>query len=239
MKCTTLGVGYKNPTRPKMQTFGRLLSVLTFLLSLGFIAQALPTTPRAAGLAVRDYSPAPHTPSNGGYTKPGSGSEVTTSDGGKTLDLNALIVVDLKAKVDAHVAAIAKVNTAVDLDVKIKALVVDIKAVVAVLVNAKVNLDVDAKLKLAVAIHAMIIAIVKVCATVVVKIGVAACVSILAQLDVAIHSLILVLNVAIDGFLTVLVKLFVDIDADVAAAIKVCGLNLVVKILAIIKVVIN
>ncbi|CAE6451224.1 unnamed protein product [Rhizoctonia solani] len=215
-----------------MQTFGRLLSVLTFLLSLGFLAQALPAAP-ASGLAVRQYnSPSTQSPGSG-YTKPSSdsGSGVTPVQGVKTIDVVAIVNVDLTPKVQAHVAAIAEVKTVADLDVKVKALIVDIKAIIAILVGAKVNIDAEAKLKLAVAIHAMIISIVKVCATVVAKLGVSACVGIMAQLDVVIHSLILTLIVCIDGFLGLLVKLFVDVDATVVAAIKTCGLSLIAKIL--------
>ncbi|KAF8750467.1 hypothetical protein RHS01_09285 [Rhizoctonia solani] len=198
-----------------MQTFGRLLSVLTFLLSLGFLAQALPAAP-ASGLAVRQYnSPSTQSPGSG-YTKPSSdsGSGVTPVQGVKTIDVVAIVNVDLTPKVQAHVAAIAEVKTVADLDVKVKALIVDIKAIIAILVGAKVNIDAEAKLKLAVAIHAMIISIVKVCAT-------------------SLPSLVLILTliVCIDGFLGLLVKLFVDVDATVVAAIKTCGLSLIAKIL--------
>ncbi|KAH7338645.1 hypothetical protein B0J17DRAFT_706011 [Rhizoctonia solani] len=222
-----------------MQTFARLLSVLTFLLSLGFIAQALPTTTPGAGLAVRQYN-SPAT-SNSGYSKPslgnGSGDEISApSNGGKTLDIHALVVVDLKSKVDGHLAAIAEVKTVEEFKLKIDALIVILKDVIAVLVGAKINLDSDATVKLAVAISAIIIAIVKVTAVVVAKLGVSACVGILAHLDVTLHSLILVLSVCVNGFLAALIKCFVTINADVVAAFKLLGLHLLVKICAIAKV---
>jgi hypothetical protein len=97
----------------KMQTFGRLLSVLTFLLSLGFLAQALPAAPRA-GLAVRQYnSPAPQSP-GAGYTKPGSGNgsgdiSPVPSNEGKTVDVIALMT-DLKVNVDGHLKAMGKLR---------------------------------------------------------------------------------------------------------------------------------
>ncbi|CAE6459703.1 unnamed protein product [Rhizoctonia solani] len=267
MKPIELGVGYKtrldwtedsiipssalSATQPqptfslftlflKMQTFGRLLSVLTFLLSLGFLAQALPAAPRA-GLAVRQYnSPAPQSP-GAGYTKPSSdnGSGVAPINGGKTVDIIASVVVEFKPKVDAHVTAIAKVETVAELDATIKALIGDIKILIAILVGGKAHLDVDARLKLAVAVHAMIIAIVKVCATIVVKLGVSACASIMAQLDVVLHSLVLAISVCVDGFLGVFVNLSINVDVAIVAALKTCGLDLVAKICAVVKVAIN
>ncbi|CEL58539.1 hypothetical protein RSOLAG1IB_12145 [Rhizoctonia solani AG-1 IB] len=160
------------------------------------------------------------------------------SNEGKTVDVITLMD-DLKVKVDGHVNAMAEVKTAVDLDIKIKALVTDIKAMIAIMVGAKVHLNDDAKLKLAIAVHAMIIAIVKVCATVVAKLGVSACAAIMASLDVTIHSLLLTLNVVVNGFLGVLIGLFVNVDATVAAAIKTCGLSLLAKVLLGLNVTIN
>ncbi|CEL54385.1 hypothetical protein RSOLAG1IB_07035 [Rhizoctonia solani AG-1 IB] len=157
-------------------------------------------------------------------------------DGGNTLDLMAKVTVEFKGKVDTHLSAIAKVNTAAELDVKIKDLIVDIKILVALLVGAKVNLDADAKLKLAIAIHAMIVAIVKVCATVVAKLGVSACASIMASLDVALHGLILTLGVVVEGLIVIIAKLSVNADATVVAALKACGLNLLAKICVFVNV---
>ncbi|KAG8727766.1 hypothetical protein FRC11_012496, partial [Ceratobasidium sp. 423] len=194
-----------------MQTFGRLLSVLTFLLSLGFIAQAMPAAPRV-GLAVRQYnSPESYSPSNGGYTKPSSGNGSggvigTPSNGGNTIDVLAKVT-DLKVKVDAHVAVLAKVEVLADVKVAVEALVVDVKACAAALVGVKVDLDAEVKAKIAAVIVAIISAIVKVCATVSAKIGVQACLALWAQIDVAIHLLILTLNVCVAGLLKVIINL--------------------------------
>ncbi|KEP47106.1 putative transmembrane protein [Rhizoctonia solani 123E] len=222
-----------------MQTFGRLLSVLTFLLSLGFFAHALPAAPNA-GLAVRAYgSPAP---SNGGYSKPTSGGDV----------LN--IMADLKVKVDAHVEVLAKAVVVADVKARVDLLVADIKAVATVCTGVKLNVDAEVTAKIAVTIVAIISvrlvsysismtfltlleqAIVKVCAALSVKIGVQVCLALWAQIDVALHLLILTLNVCISGFLQILIKLCVNLDAEVIAALKVVRLDLCVKILAIVKV---
>ncbi|CAE7197554.1 unnamed protein product [Rhizoctonia solani] len=202
-----------------MQTFGRLFSVLTFLLSLGFIAHALPAAPHA-GLAIRDYSPAP---SNGGYNKPTSGQGV--------LD----VVLDLKVKVDGHLGVLAKASVLADVKVAVEALVIDVKACAAALVGVKVDVDAEIKAKIAATIVVIISAIVKVCAAVSVKIGVQACLALWAQIDVALHLLILTLNVCITGFLQVLIKLCLNLDAEIIAALKLVRLDLCVRILVIAK----
>ncbi|CAE6527618.1 unnamed protein product [Rhizoctonia solani] len=203
-----------------MQTFGRLLSVLTFLLSLGFIAHALPAAPHA-GLAVREYnSPAP---SSGGYSRPSSGNDV----------LN--LVVALKAKVDVHVDLLAKAAVVPDVEVSVVAIVAEVKACVAVLVGVKLDVDAEVKAKIAVTIVAIISAIVKVCAAVSVKLGVQVCLALWAQIDVALHLLILTLNVCISGFLAVLIKLCLNLDAEIIAALKLVRLDLCVRILVIAK----
>ncbi|CAE6448961.1 hypothetical protein ACGC1H_007378 [Rhizoctonia solani] len=207
-----------------MQNFGRLFSVLTFLLSLGFIAHALPAAPNA-GLAVRAYgSPAP---SNGGYSKPSSGNDV----------LN--IMTDLKVKVDAHVAVLAKAVVVADVKPRVDVLVADIKAVTTVLVGVKVDVDAEVKAKIAVTVVAIISAIVKVCAAVSVKIGVQVCLALWAQIDVALHLLILTLNICIAGLLQILIKLCLNLDAEIIADLKVVRLDLCVKILAIVKVLVG
>ncbi|CAE6438540.1 unnamed protein product [Rhizoctonia solani] len=219
-----------------MQTFGRLLSVLTFLLSLGFIAQAMPAAPRA-GLAVRQYnSPESYSPSNGGYTKPSSGNGVigAPSNGGKTVDVLAMVT-DLKAKVDAHVVVLAQVKVLAEAKTAVEALVVDIKACAAALVDVKIDLGVEVKTKIAVAVMAMISAIVKVCAAVSVKVGVQVCLALWAQIDVALHLLILTLKVCIPGFLKVIIDLGANLDDEVIVALKVVRLDLCAKMLVIVK----
>jgi hypothetical protein len=74
-----------------MQTFSRLFSIVTFLLSLGFIAQALPTPANGGALSVRQYG-APV--SSGGNS--GNGDSYGTNG---AIDVLA-VMVDLKAKVD-------------------------------------------------------------------------------------------------------------------------------------------
>ncbi|CAE7197543.1 unnamed protein product [Rhizoctonia solani] len=202
-----------------MQTFGRLFSVLTFLLSLGFIAHALPAAPHA-GLAIRDYSPAP---SNGGYTKPSSGHDILA------------VVADLKVKVDAHAVVMAKAGVLADVKVIVDGIVADIKAVATVCAGVKVNVDADIQAKIALHIVAIISVIVKSCAAVSAKIGVQACLALWAQIDVALHILILTLNVCISGFLQVLIKLCLNLDAEIIAALKVVRLDLCVRILVIAK----
>jgi hypothetical protein len=99
-----------------MQTFGRLLPVLTFLLSVGFMAQALPAAARSGALSVRDYSspeysshgynsPAGYNNGNDKYTSPHENGGYSGSKGGinKNIDVLALVT-DLKVQLDPKVA---------------------------------------------------------------------------------------------------------------------------------------
>ncbi|KAG8708046.1 hypothetical protein FRC11_006854, partial [Ceratobasidium sp. 423] len=89
----------------------------------------------------------------------------------------------------------SKVEVLAGVKVIIEALVVDVKACAAALVGVKVDLDAEFKAKIA----AVIVAII--------SIGVQACLALWAQIDVAIHLLILTLNVCVAGLLKVIINL--------------------------------
>jgi hypothetical protein len=95
----------------KMQTFGRLLSVLTFLLSLGFIAQALPAPVRSGALSVRQYSaPTPDSYSSGNnYTPSNEGGNYSGYDGSNPSKSDVLaLVLGLKADLDPKLALLGQ-----------------------------------------------------------------------------------------------------------------------------------
>jgi hypothetical protein len=80
-----------------MQTFTRLFSIVTFLLSLGFITQALPTPANGAALAVRQYD----APASYGDSYGSNPYGSTENGNGLSMDLDVLaLVLDLKAKVE-------------------------------------------------------------------------------------------------------------------------------------------
>jgi hypothetical protein len=88
-----------------MQTFTRLFSIVTFLLSLGFIAQALPTPANGAALAVRQYdAPASYDDSYG------SNPYVNAENGnGLSVNLDVLnLVVELKDNVQVKLALLGE-----------------------------------------------------------------------------------------------------------------------------------
>ncbi|KAJ1308207.1 hypothetical protein OPQ81_003922 [Rhizoctonia solani] len=234
-----------------MKTFARLLSFVTLLLSVGFLAQALPTTSTGNGVAVRDY----HAPGgyNGGsghsgnpdYT-PSPKADPAPAPAGKEGDHDPKNSVDLLAlvtKLNVDVAPLCKeLEVAADVTVAaavVAKIVVLIKALVAVCVNVKLDLDVDVKTAIAVQIVACISLIVKALAAVSVKLGVTVCLALFAQIDVCLQLLLVTLNVCVDGLLDIVISLCANLDIHVLAAIKLLDLELLIKICALVKVIAN
>ena len=98
----------------KMQTFSRLLSVVTLVLSFGFLAHALPISPSGSALAARQYgSPESYGNDNNHYGGSSyGGSEYGNvgeygSQAGNQIDVLALLT-ELKAQVDPHVTLLGE-----------------------------------------------------------------------------------------------------------------------------------
>ncbi|KAG8757225.1 hypothetical protein FRC11_004699 [Ceratobasidium sp. 423] len=226
-----------------MQNFARLLSFVTFLLSVGFLAQALPTTHTGNGIAVRDYNtPSGYNSGNGynsgsgydggsGYSKEAAPAN-KHSDPTPNIDLLALVT-----KLNNDVEPLCKELEAA-VDVKVAADIVDkivalVKELVAACVNVKLDLSVDIKAQIAAKVVACISVIVKALAAVCVKLGVDVCLSLIAKIDVCIHHLLSTLGACVDGLLKVIIGLCLNLDVAVLAALKLCNLKLVVNILAL------
>ncbi|CAE7122175.1 unnamed protein product [Rhizoctonia solani] len=112
-----------------------------------------------------------------------------------------------------------------------------IKAFVALCVNVKLDLSVDIKTKIAVEIVACISLIVKALAAVCIRLGVTVCIALIAQIDVCLQLLLITLNVCVDGLLAIIISLCAKLDVSVLAALKLCNLELLVKICALVKLV--
>ncbi|CAE6384337.1 unnamed protein product [Rhizoctonia solani] len=226
-----------------MKTFARLFSFIAFLLSVGFLAQALPTT-AGNGLAVRDYS----TPAGYNGGSPGSGSPSTPSyskesspsykedKGPSSIDLVSVVV-----KLEKDLGVVCKeLEASVDINaatVAVDKIVIIIKAFVAIIVGVKVDLSVDIKTQIAVQIVACISLIVKALAAVCVRLGADVCVALIAKIDVCIQLLLITINVCVDGILAIIISLCAKLDVQVLAAIKLLGLELLVKICALVKII--
>lgn len=100
-----------------MQTFSRLLSVVTIVLSFGFLAHALPIPSSGNALVARQYG-SPESYSNGNnygdnpYGSSNSDSEYGNvgeygSQAGNQIDVLTLLT-DLKAKIDPSIALLGK-----------------------------------------------------------------------------------------------------------------------------------
>ncbi|CAE6456493.1 hypothetical protein ACGC1H_001039 [Rhizoctonia solani] len=227
-----------------MQTFARLLSFVSFLLSVGLLAQALPTAVAGNGLAVRDYStPAGYNGGSGyapspSYAKESYAPASKEDDPTPSIDLLALVTKlhDDVEPICKELEVAATVEVAIGIADKIVALV---KALIAVCVNVKLNLSVDVKTEIALKIVAIICLIVKALAAVCVKLGVDVCIALIAKIDVCLHLLLITLNVCVDGLLAIVISLCAKLDVSALAALKLLNLKLVIKICALVKIVAN
>ncbi|KAG8719459.1 hypothetical protein FRC08_002773 [Ceratobasidium sp. 394] len=216
-----------------MQTFTRLFSIVTFLLSLGFIAQALPTPAAHGGaLAAREYGAAAVYARSDAY---GNGAPANTKNGGGDPPVDVLaIVVGLKVKVDPIVAMLGAATCLDDAKVQVDALVAEIKVVIAVLPTVLIAVSAEVKAKIAAIFVEIFIAIITACAAVSVRLGVAVCLSLWAQIDVCLHALLLALNVCCGGIIAIVAKLCLELDASVCANLKLIHFDLLVVVLSLV-----
>ncbi|CUA73132.1 hypothetical protein RSOLAG22IIIB_10566 [Rhizoctonia solani] len=238
-----------------MQTFARLLSFVTFLLSVGFLAQALPTT--GNGLVARDYSSPGGYNGGSGYSgnsgyndnsgynggheySPSYGKEASpASKEGDHDPSNKIDILDLVTKLHTNAEPICKkLEIAPTVEVAthlVDEIVVLIKALIAVCVNVKLDLSVDVKTQIAVKIVAFICLVVKALAAVCVKLGVDVCLALIAKVDVCLQLLLITLNVCIDGLLAIIISLCLKLDVSILAALKLCKLELLIKICGLVN----
>ncbi|CUA77354.1 hypothetical protein RSOLAG22IIIB_06667 [Rhizoctonia solani] len=191
-----------------MLAFSRLTTFLLFVLSLGFLTCAAPTTGNTQNLAVR---------------------------GGSCPDaVNALVVLETKLK--GHLDVCANAEILADVDAKLIAVIkADINACVDAIVAIGVLTDVDAKVKAD--IVARIAIIVKLVAQILIKISAKLSVSVMAQIcaqiDVCLKALLVALNVCIQGVVGLSLKAIVDLTVIVFIKVK---LVLCADILGLLKV---
>ncbi|CAE6535572.1 unnamed protein product [Rhizoctonia solani] len=192
-----------------MIAFTRLTTFLLFVLSLGFLACAAPTSDNTQALAVR------------------SG------------DCNALVdaLVDLEVKLKAHLDVCVNADVLADVNVNLVAKVVaDVDVCTKAVLAIGAIADVDAKIKLDIIAH--IAVIVKLVAQILIKISAKLSVSVMAkicaQIDLCLKALLVALNVCIDGVVGLALKAIVDLTVVVFIKVK---LVLCADILGLVKVV--
>ncbi|KAF8677440.1 hypothetical protein RHS04_06169 [Rhizoctonia solani] len=188
-----------------MLAFTRLTSILLFVLSLGFLVSALPTTESKA-LAARHASD----------------------------DLLGLIV-DLKAKVDVDVKAIVAVDVVADLAVKLEVLVADVTACAQAVLAIGANIDIDASVKAQVVLQvaAIISVIVKLCVDLVAKFGLLVVIGLLVKIDVCLNLLLVNLQVCIAGIISLIVRALLDLGISLSVLVSV-HLGLCINVLGLI-----
>ncbi|KAF8704739.1 hypothetical protein RHS03_05789, partial [Rhizoctonia solani] len=178
-----------------MIAFSRLTTLLLFVLSLGFLTCAAPTTGNAQALAVRGGDCANVVDALASL-KTKLEVHLDACDLVKAdTDVNVLIIAKVKADVEEATKAVTKIGVIADFDAKIKA---DIVARIAVIVSlvAKILIKLSAK------ISASIMA------------------DICIQIDVCLKALLVALNVCINGVVALSLKAIVDLTILVFIKVK-------------------
>ncbi|KAH7318897.1 hypothetical protein B0J17DRAFT_711023 [Rhizoctonia solani] len=190
-----------------MLAFSRITSILFFVLSLSFLACALPTpAPQTNALATR----------------------------GTSADL-LKICADLEVNVKAKVDAIANVDVKVfgDVEAHLVAIVdlVKVAAKAIVAVGVKIDVDLDVKAQIAVHIAAVIRLIINLCVTLVAKLGVTVLLAVFVKIDVCLQLLLVNLSIVVEGIVVLVAKLVVDLTVQVFVNLN---LNLCLNILGLV-----
>ncbi|CAE6436359.1 unnamed protein product [Rhizoctonia solani] len=190
-----------------MLAFSRITSILLFVLSLSFLACALPTSAaNSNAVVVRDQS-------------------------AQLLNICANLEADVKAKVNT--VDIATVKVLADVEPVLVAIIaivnVAIKAIIAI--GANINIAVDVKAQVAVHIAACIRLIVNLCVSLVAKLGVTVLLAILVKIDVCLQLLLTNLAVVVDGIVVLVAKLLLDLTVQVFVNIR---LNLCLSVLGLV-----
>ncbi|KAH7332965.1 hypothetical protein B0J17DRAFT_631958 [Rhizoctonia solani] len=191
-----------------MLAFSRITSILLFVLSLSFLTCAAPT-PKSNDLAIR---------------------EGVRGDG----DLMAAACADLRAKVYVHAGVIDKVDDLVHAKSAVDLMVKDFNAYVALILKVK-GVKVDAKVQAEIAAHLLVIVkvVIKICASLIAKFGLTVALDLIATIQVTLKLVIDHLNVCIDGFLDVFVKIVAHAELKALAEVH---LNVIVKLIIDIRV---
>ncbi|KAF8597369.1 hypothetical protein BDV93DRAFT_596828 [Ceratobasidium sp. AG-I] len=179
-----------------MHTFTRLNSFLVFVLSLSFLACALPApaASNSQGLTIRH-------------------------DNGDTLcALLDGLAVNVKAMADAMVAA----KTPIEVQTHGLALVGHVTTCARAIAAISVKLDVGAKVEadIATKVSAIISVIVHACLSVSVKFGLVVVLALCAQIDLCLRLLLVNLGICIDGIVVLIAKIVATTCADVLVALK-------------------
>ncbi|QRV87159.1 transmembrane protein [Ceratobasidium sp. AG-Ba] len=225
-----------------MRTFTRLFSFITLFLSLGFIAQALPSNgivgptgngakgPTARALAVRSYATPAAYNVNKPYGSTSYGSGSNNDNDPSSLDVVSMmhtLKLDLAPRVEA-------LGAAADFDaaqVQISNIVALIQTAVVEIEHVNVEVTKSVAAEIARCFVDIIISIVSACGLLVGKLGATICISLFVQLDTCLCLFLLALNAGISGLLQIVVDLCLKLDVKVLTDLKLCNTQLLIGIL--------
>ncbi|KAG8786076.1 hypothetical protein FRC12_016935 [Ceratobasidium sp. 428] len=215
-----------------MQLSARLFSIITFLVSLGFVAQALPTTAKGGALAAREYSsPASYGNGSPSYGTPPYGDVDPSS---KDLDILAIFT-NFEAEYQPILADIAVVVDVATLNAKVDLLVEKMHALV-ICLKVTVQLSASDKARVVELFLNFFLACIKVCADVSIRLGVEACAGIWVKLDICFKLLIVAFDFCIGGFIGLLISACAKLDVSVFTALKTVHLSACIDLLQVLKV---
>ncbi|KAG9096657.1 hypothetical protein FS749_008041 [Ceratobasidium sp. UAMH 11750] len=175
-----------------MHAFTRLTSFLLFVLSLSFLACAVPTT---AAVGSKDLA-------------------ARCDNCGKDV---LGIAKALKADVFVFAEAVAKVDTVAKVEALVNPLIVKVKGAAEKIRGLGVLADVDAvtKAQIVAEVVAIIYAILQVCLSLSAKLGLSVLVAIFAELDACLQLFLLELGICIAGIVELILKLLLGACAKI------------------------
>ncbi|EUC59578.1 transmembrane protein, putative [Rhizoctonia solani AG-3 Rhs1AP] len=133
--------------------------------------------------------------------------------------LNKLVV---ELSVEAKIKALLACGTIAELEVAVKVLIALFQGCADELLNigADVVVEADAKLSIIACVASIITLLVHVLVQVCLKFGIAATVTLCAQIDVVVRLLLVNLNICIDGIVTLIVKALATVIVTLCAQVK-------------------
>ncbi|KAG9095074.1 hypothetical protein FRC06_010149 [Ceratobasidium sp. 370] len=212
-----------------MRTFARLFSIVA-LLSLGFVAQALPYEAKGGAVAARENgAPATFAGSDPSFSGVTPYDDDTPQNTRRAPD-SMMLLTTLNNDVSVLCLKLKSSSNPEDAKAVIGLVISKLKACALAGLGATPIPD---KAKAATVFLGILQAVVTACAAVSAKFGAGICVDLLAQVDAAIFSLLSNLDKCFDGFVPVVAGLCAKLDGTFAANLKALGFQLVAKALGL------
>ncbi|EJD40325.1 hypothetical protein AURDEDRAFT_127799 [Auricularia subglabra TFB-10046 SS5] len=141
------------------------------------------------------------------YASPVASKDVAVARAAGTLDAILNIFLDLQAKINVHIAALAKLSVNADISVVVAAIIVEIKACITALVSVGAVVDLSDKDKITVIANVCAQILISIFASVTVYAKILVNITAVVSLDLALQGLLVQLNLCISGILVIIAPL--------------------------------